>query len=88
MDFRKITMLLYPNPVAGGIATLSLGGLKPGQFDIQVMNMAGQNVISRRLNVTGIALTKTLNFSTMKAGVYSIIVSGANFRESKTFVVH
>jgi hypothetical protein len=39
LDFRKTTMLLYPNPAAGGIATLSLGGLKPGQFDLQLMNM-------------------------------------------------
>ena len=88
LDIRKTTMLLYPNPVIGGIATLSLGGLKPGQFDIQVINMAGQKVISQRLIVSGIAVTQTMDFSAIKAGVYSIIVSGASFRKSKTFVIH
>jgi hypothetical protein len=33
LDIRKTTMLLYPNPVTGGTATLTLGGLKPGRFD-------------------------------------------------------
>jgi hypothetical protein len=50
--------------------------------------MAGQKVINQRLNVTGIAPTQTLNFSSMKAGIYSVIVSGASYRQSKTFVVH
>lgn len=87
LDNRKTTMLLYPNPVTGGIATLSLGGLKPGQFDIQVINIAGKKIISKRLNVMGIATTQNLDFSALVPGVYRITVTGNAYRETKTFVL-
>jgi len=44
---RKTTILLYPNPIVASIATLTLGGLKPGQFGIPVVKLSGQKVINQ-----------------------------------------
>ena len=87
LGIKSQGLLIYPNPVTGGIATMRLSGLKPGQYQIQVTNMTGQNVSSRLFSVTGFAVTNTLDFSGIKPGMYSILVTGNGYRESKTFVI-
>ncbi len=84
---EKDQLVLYPNPATGGVATLKLSGLKAGQYNVRVVNMTGQDVSRQKINVAGSALTQVVDFSGIKPGVYSIIVTGNSYRGSQTFVI-
>ena len=87
MGIKKDQLVLYPNPATGGVATLKLSGLKAGQYNVQVVNMTGQDVSRQKINVAGSALTQVVDFSGIKPGVYSIVVTGNNYRGSQTIVI-
>jgi hypothetical protein len=84
---EKESLVIYPNPVTGGVATLRLSGLKADRYSVQLINMVDQKVSNETLYVTGSAFTKTVDFSALKSGVYSIVVTGNAFRESQSFIV-
>jgi hypothetical protein len=79
---------LYPNPVVGNQVTISLSNVKNGQYNLRVLNTAGQDVYRQAINSSSNTLTQTLELpSTIKPGVYNILVIGDNYRESKMFIV-
>ncbi|MBL7741518.1 MAG: T9SS type A sorting domain-containing protein [Chitinophagaceae bacterium] len=82
----KQSLNLYPNPVTGGQLSVSLN-TKQGQYAVKILNSAGQQVYAQRLNHQGGMATQTVDISTVKPGVYNILVTGENFRESKMFIV-
>ena len=84
---EKESLVIYPNPVSGGVGTLRLSGLKAGRYKVQLINISGQEVSHQALNVSGSAFTQTLDFSALKSGVYSIVVTGSTFRESRPFII-
>lgn len=78
---------LYPNPVSGTAITISLSGLQKGQYNLQFVNMSGQVIGKQSIYYRGTGLTQTLTLpSAIKQGVYSIIVTGEGYSESKSFV--
>ncbi|WP_276501189.1 beta strand repeat-containing protein [Terrimonas pollutisoli] len=79
---------LYPNPVTGNQVTISLSNLKNGQYNLRVLNTAGQGVYRQAINASSNTLTQTLELpSTIKPGVYNLVVIGDTYRESKMFIV-
>jgi hypothetical protein len=79
---------LYPNPVKGNQVTISLTNVKRGQYTLRVVNTAGQDIFRQSLNNQSTSLTQTLDLpSTIKAGVYNLVITGSDFRETKTFIV-
>ncbi|MEI9807857.1 MAG: T9SS type A sorting domain-containing protein [Bacteroidota bacterium] len=78
---------LYPNPVNGGQVSVSMN-VKPGQYTVKVMNSAGQQVYTQRLIHQGGSMTQTVELpSAVKSGVYNMMITGDNYRESKMFIV-
>ncbi|HLG39494.1 MAG TPA: T9SS type A sorting domain-containing protein, partial [Chitinophagaceae bacterium] len=78
---------LYPNPVRGSQVSVSIS-VKQGQYRVKVLNTAGQEVYSMRLNHQGGSMTQTIDLpSNIKPGVYNMMISGDNYREAKMFVV-
>ncbi|MBL7743071.1 MAG: T9SS type A sorting domain-containing protein [Chitinophagaceae bacterium] len=82
----KQSLSIYPNPVTNGQVSVSLNS-KQGQYSVKILNSAGQQVYSQRLNHQGGMATQTVDISTVKPGVYNILITGENFRESKMFIV-
>ena len=79
---------LYPNPVSGNQVTVSLSNVKRGQYNLRVINTAGQDIFKQTINNQSSSLTQTLDLpSTVKPGVYNLVVTGDDYRESKTFIV-
>jgi hypothetical protein len=79
---------LYPNPVSGNQVTVSLSNVKRGQYNLRVINTAGQDIFKQIINNQSSSLTQTLDLpSTVKPGVYNLVVTGDDYRESKTFIV-
>ncbi|MEP7373061.1 MAG: T9SS type A sorting domain-containing protein [Chitinophagaceae bacterium] len=79
---------LYPNPVKGNQVTISMSNVKRGQYTIRVINTAGQDIFRQALNNQSSSMTQTLDLpATIKAGVYHMVITGSDYRETKTFIV-
>ena len=79
---------IYPNPVKGNQITIKLSNIKRGQYNLRVINIAGQDVLKQSINNQGSNLTQTIDLpSTIKAGVYNMVITGSDYRETKTFIV-
>lgn len=82
------SLKLYPNPVKGHQVNISLTNLNRGQYDVRVVNMKGQDVHKQRINSQGSMITETIDLpATIAPGVYNMVITGADFRETKMFVV-
>jgi hypothetical protein len=85
---KSASFSLYPNPVVGKQLTVSLNGLRPGQYSLQVFNTSGQRVYSTNINNAGAGVTQMIELpATLKTGMYVTVVSGEGFRESKQFIL-
>ncbi len=79
---------LYPNPVIGNQATISLTSLKHGQYNLRIINTAGMNTYQGTIRAQSSSLTQLLDLpSSIKPGVYTIVITGEDYRESKIFIV-
>ena len=79
---------LYPNPVNGSQVTISLSNVKGGQYNLRVINTVGQNVFIQIITTQGGSLTQTLDLpSTVKPGVYKMVVTGVDYRDIRSFIV-
>jgi Secretion system C-terminal sorting domain len=88
LNSAKLGLSLYPNPVTGHVITIGLAGIKRGQYNLRMVNAAGQDVYKETIITQGTTITQTVDIpSSVKAGLYSIIVTGNDYRESKSFIV-
>jgi hypothetical protein len=79
---------VYPNPVKGNQVNISLSNVRRGQYDLRVINTAGQDIFKQRISTQGSTLTQTIDLpSTVKPGVYNLVVTGGDYRETKMFIV-
>ena len=82
------SLRLYPNPVKGSQVNISLSNIRGGQYDLRVVNMAGQDIVKQRINSQGSTITETIDLPAAVApGVYHMIITGADYREVKKFIV-
>ncbi len=78
---------LYPNPVRGSEITIGFSALK-GQYSLNVLNTAGQVVYRQQLNHAGGTVAQSIGLpASLKAGVYNVLISGDNYKETKMFVI-
>ena len=79
---------LYPNPVSNKQVMLGFSGLTAGKYDIRVINVLGQPVLSATIDNKGNFMTQTLRLpGTTPPGVYRMIIVAKNYQETKTFIV-
>jgi hypothetical protein len=78
---------LYPNPVKGSEITIGFSASK-GQYSLNVVNTAGQVVFKQQVNHAGGTVAQTVALpSSLKSGVYNLLISGDNYKETKMFVI-
>jgi hypothetical protein len=78
---------LYPNPVNNNQFAITLNN-KAGQYTLRVLNSAGQQVYSKQIIHQGGSITQTVELpAAVKPGVYNLVISSENLRESKMFLV-
>ena len=79
---------IYPNPVSGNRVSFQATALPKGQYMVRVTNAAGQQVMSKSLLHTGGSVTEVLELpATIKTGMYNILLSGADIKLTKTFII-
>jgi Secretion system C-terminal sorting domain len=84
----KAGLALYPNPVSGRVITVGLSGIFRGRYNLRIVNLAGQDVYKQAITSQGTTITQTIDLPlSLKAGLYNIIVTGSDYRESKSFIV-
>ncbi len=78
---------LYPNPVHGSVINIGFTAQK-GQYSLNVLNAAGQIVYRQALNHAGGNMSQSVSLpASMKAGVYNVLISGDNYKETRMFVI-
>lgn len=79
---------LYPNPLKGSHLSLSLSGVKEGKYCIRVINTSGQSIHQKDIISQGDFTTQLLELpSNIKPGIYTVLVKGDNYQQSKMFIV-
>lgn len=79
---------IYPNPLKGNHLSLSLSGMKEGKYCLRITNTAGQVIHQKDLINQGDFTTQLLELpSHIKPGIYTIIIKGDNYQQSKMFIV-
>jgi hypothetical protein len=79
---------LYPNPVSSRQVMLGFSGLTEGKYDIRIVNILGQPVLSTAIEKRGDFMTQTLKLpGSTPPGLYSMIIAAKNYQETKTFIV-
>lgn len=88
MGNTKKAFGIYPNPVTGRQFTVSMSGMAQGQYTLKVINAAGQPVYEAKIINQSSSTTQTLELpASVKPGVYTTVLSNADYRESKLFIV-
>lgn len=79
---------LYPNPLRGSHVNLSLSGVKEGKYNLRIINTAGQSLHQRDIISQGDFTTQLLELpSNIKPGIYTVLIKGDNYQQSKMFIV-
>ncbi len=79
---------LYPNPVIGNRVTITLSNIEQGQYNLRVISNVGQDVYKQVIQNQSSLTTQTLDLPlSVKPGVYTMLITGDNYRESKIFIV-
>jgi hypothetical protein len=79
---------IYPNPVIGKQVNLSLTGVKQGTYNIRVVTTTGQDVYHKTIMTQANGITQTLALpSSLKPGVYNMLVSGEGYSQNQLFIV-
>lgn len=81
-------IVIYPNPVTNGQVALQASSLPKGVYTVRIFNANGQQVQSQVINHNGGSVTQAIALpATIKSGIYSLQVSGADLNMTKTFIV-
>lgn len=89
VDIGRITkgISLYPNPVAGKEVTIGFSAIK-GQYTLRIINAAGQELFTQRLSHPGGNVSQAVILpSSVRSGIYNMLITGDNYKESKMFIV-
>ncbi len=88
LDKSYSDLVIYPNPVKGDYITLAAAAIAAGKYDIKIHNMAGQKIVHASLNHAGGTISIQVNLpENIKAGLYSIKLTGGEKTFIKTFLV-
>lgn len=78
---------LYPNPVTGSDLTIGFTAVK-GQYTLGVVNSVGQKVFTQTLSHQGGTVSQSISLpASVKPGMYTMLLTGDNYRETKIFVI-
>jgi hypothetical protein len=81
-------LVIYPNPVIGRQLTLQATGLNKGNYTLKVFNTNGQQVFSQAFIQNGSSGSRVIQLpEATKAGVYNLMLSNGEGKQSKTFIL-
>ena len=86
-EVRETAILtLFPNPNSGSF-TLQLSQAKRGFAQVEVLNMLGQTVYTKKVAAAGGSFTEQVNLAKLPAGLYVVKVQQAGKSFTQRFVL-
>lgn len=83
-----VSLNLYPNPVTGRQMTISLTGMKEGNYNVRIINASGQDVFKKQLLNKSSSTSEMIELpASAKSGVYTMLISSDNFNTSRMFII-
>lgn len=83
----SLTLQVYPTVISGS-ATLSISSAKHGKGTLQIMDMNGQSLSSRSLNIRqGTTVTDLDNVNTLAPGNYMVVLQSDAERQVQRIIV-
>jgi hypothetical protein len=87
-NITTAALTIYPNPVTNRQVQVSLTGVRAGKFTIRVISANGVNVMQKFWSVPSNSVSQSLLLpASLPAGVYSLVVVGSDFYESRPLLV-
>lgn len=81
-------LTIYPNPVTGGRFNLGLGNIKPGNYHLSIYNASGVELFRQVIISRGAGGTESVRLSpAVKPGIYTLLLTGNDYRQSKKIIV-
>ena len=78
---------LYPNPVTGNELSIGFTAAR-GEYTLRVINSAGQVVYIQLLSLPGGNISHVITLpSIVKSGVFNMLITGDNYRETRMFII-
>jgi hypothetical protein len=85
---KKSGFNIYPNPVINRQFMISLTGINEGRYTLRIFNAMGQEVYQDIVINRGSSTTQTLRLpSSVRQGIYNVIITGNDYREIKALIV-
>ncbi len=84
----KPVLLIYPNPATAGVVHLQMNNMPRGMYRINLLNTAGQVMLTKAINHDAGSSYETLNFSNLIKGVYLLEVVHPDRSKSKSTIVY
>jgi hypothetical protein len=79
---------IYPNPVKNSQLALQFTNIAKGNYSIEIFNSMGQKILQQQINIFGENSTQIISLpSSVKPGIYNLLVSGGNVKMNHSFVV-
>ncbi len=83
----RTEITVYPNPISGQTLLLQLNNLAKGQYNIRILNAAGQEVYNSSYQHQGNNGSHSLRIPALAVkGVYNLIISNENFTSSQPII--
>ncbi len=81
-------LTLYPNPVTGHQVTISLTNLKRGLYSLRLVSSTGQDLYKQTITNFSSYMSQAISLPpSVKPGVYNLIITGNDYRESKMLII-
>ncbi|HKZ65109.1 MAG TPA: T9SS type A sorting domain-containing protein [Chitinophagaceae bacterium] len=88
IDKPKAGFSLYPNPAINSQFIISFTGIKEGRYMLRMFNTMGQEVYQDIVINRGSPSTQILRLpSSVRQGIYNVIITGNDYREKKALIV-
>ncbi|MBS1609234.1 MAG: T9SS type A sorting domain-containing protein [Bacteroidetes bacterium] len=80
---------LYPNPVSGNHLSIQASGFKKGDYQIELYTIGGQQLYKKQFTHAGGTINQAIELPPLlKAGIYTIRLTGAGIGQVKQFLIH
>jgi Secretion system C-terminal sorting domain len=84
----KPLLLLYPNPATAGLVHLQMNNMPGGTYRVNLVNTAGQVMLTKAITHEAGSSYETLNFSNLTKGVYLLEVVHPDGSKSTSTIVY
>ena len=82
-------MLIAPNPVKGGIISMSCKNMTPGEYTLTVVDNIGRSIVVKRIQVNGDDIVQTISLpSVARHGMYYVRLKAGELVISKCIQVN